>query len=247
MPAAPVRIRAVLFDLGGTLVDGSDFDRWADVAQQRGWPIDADALRHFFQEVERERDTAPFFPDPGASNVEFWRRILERASARPVTTAEAASYADTIHSVEPVPRLFSDSRRCLEQLRSDDRRLAVVSNSTGEPAVRRILERVGLLGFFEQVVSSGTEGVAKPDPEIFRRATARLGVRPDESLYVGDLPTTDARGARAAGLHSVWLNREGFGLGDDPPEITSLLEVPLVVAQLEGTPATGAPARHAFK
>ena len=90
-----------------------------------------------------------------------------------------------------------------------------------------------MLDYFERVVSSGTEGVAKPAAEIFRRATERLGIRADEALYVGNLPTTDARAAAAAGLHSVWLNREGMEYREDPPEIMSLLEVPLIIRRLE--------------
>jgi len=109
----------------------------------------------------------------------------------------------------------------------------VVSNSTSEARVRAILDRAGIVDFFARVVSSGTEGVAKPDPEIFHRAVGRLEVRPEEALYVGNLANTDARGARAAGLHAVWLNRDGTGLGIDPPEITSLLEVPLCVHLLD--------------
>jgi len=130
-------------------------------------------------------------------------------------------------------RLFSDTRRCLDELRSAHRELGVVSNSTSEAHVRRILDRVGILEYFSRVVSSGTEGVSKPDPEIFRRAVHRMNVKPEEALYVGNLAFTDAKGAAAAGLHSVWLNREGTGFGDDPPEIMSLLEVPLWVARIE--------------
>ncbi|MGI0068384.1 MAG: HAD family hydrolase, partial [Thermoplasmata archaeon] len=88
---------------------------------------------------------------------------------------------------------------------------------------------------FTTVTSSGTEGVRKPDPEIFRRALARAHVEAGESFYVGNLAHTDAEAARAAGLGSVWLHRYGTGFNLDPPEITSLLEVPNWVRRLEGT------------
>ncbi|EQD42011.1 hydrolase, haloacid dehalogenase-like family, partial [mine drainage metagenome] len=121
--------------------------------------------------------------------------------------------------------LYSDVRRCLDALARQGRTLAVVSNSTSEAWVRRVLDTAGILDHFARVTSSGTEGVAKPDPAIFRRTLERLGVPPAEALHVGDLEHTDARAAIAAGLSGLWLNRFGTGLGFDPPEITSLLEV----------------------
>jgi putative hydrolase of the HAD superfamily len=230
------RIRAVLFDLGGTLVDERDYSGWVDLARRVYLDLDADTLAHFVGEVERELDANPGTLEREEAIVDFWRRVLSRASGKEIDRRTAVRYLALVRESEKPVRLFSDVRRCLDQLRSERRTLGVVSNSTSEASVRRILDRVGILDYFERVVSSGTEGVSKPDPEIFRRATTRVGVPPGETLYVGNLPTTDARGAARAGLHSVWLNREGMGLGDDPPEIMSLLEVPLVISRLEQGP-----------
>lgn len=227
-------IRAVLFDLGNTLVDERDFQGWVELARHCYLDLDPDTLAHAYSEVGREIDRSPPELDQEALIVEFWRRTLSGAAGREVTKVVAAQFvaARRDHDV-PLP-LFSDSRRCLDQLKAQHRALGVVSNSTSEARVRAILDRVGILPYFSRVVSSGTEGVAKPDPEIFRRAVERMGVHPSEAFYVGDLANTDARAARAAGLHSVWLNRAGTGIGDDPPEIMSLLEVPLCIQRIEG-------------
>jgi len=227
------RIRAVLFDLGGTLVDERDYGGWVDLARRVYLDLDADTLAHFYAEVVREFDARPPPLDREAAQVELWRQVLLRSAGKEIDARMATQYLRLLREAERPVRLFSDVRRCLDHLRAERRELGIVSNSTSEASVRRVLDRVGVLDYFERVVSSGTEGVAKPAQEIFRRATERLGVRPEEALYIGDLPTTDARGARSAGLHSVWLNRDGMELGDDPPEIMSLLEVPLVIRQLE--------------
>jgi putative hydrolase of the HAD superfamily len=237
------RIRAVLFDLGGTLVDERDFAGWSDLARGVYLDLTPDEIGHAYAEVEAQLDGGPFDPDHERGVVEYWRRVLALASGTPVRAETAERFVEARRAAErehPLP-LYSDVRRCLDQLRGERRRLAVVSNSTSEARVRRILDQAGILGYFARVVSSGTEGVSKPDPEIFRRAVDRLTVRPVEALYVGNLPRTDAVGARNAGLHSIWLHRDGTGLGNDPPEITSLLEVPLVVRQLEES-SSGAPA-----
>jgi len=228
-----VRVRAVLFDLGGTLVDERDYDLWVELARRFYLDLDPDRFRHAFLEVEEQLDADPY---PGAREdrlVDFWRRTLSRAAGKDVDEATTRRFMKAVREEERPVRLYSDARRCLDLLRGERRRLAVVSNSTSEANVRRILDRVGILDYFERVVSSGTEGVEKPDPEIFRRALQKLSVRPAEALYVGNLARTDAKAAAAAGLFGIWLNREGFGYGEDPPEITSLLEVPLMVRKAE--------------
>jgi putative hydrolase of the HAD superfamily len=241
MAAGGRRIRAVLFDLGGTLVDECDFAGWAELARSVLLDLTPDDLAHAYAQVEEEvdRETPGSEPDFEQRVVRYWSRILSVASGRTVGEGTGARFVEARRATErehPLP-LYSDVRRCLDRLTGERRRLGVVSNSSSEARVRRILDQAGILGYFEKVVSSGSEGVRKPDPEIFRRAVARLEVRPDEALYVGNLPRTDALGARNAGLHSVWLHRDGTGLGMDPPEITSLLEVPLVVRQLENAEA----------
>ncbi len=233
MTASRPRIRAVLFDLGGTLVDERDFAGWADLARRVYLDLDPDSVGHHYAEVERAMDGESSPLDREERIVEFWRRVLSGAAGREVDARTAAKFCGIVREQERPVHLFSDVRRCLDQLRGEKRALGVVSNSTSEASVRRILDRVGILDYFATVVSSGTEGVAKPDPEIFRRATHRVRVAPAEAFYVGNLAVTDARAAAAAGLHAAWLNRDGFGLGDDPPEIMSLLEVPLAVRRAE--------------
>jgi HAD superfamily hydrolase (TIGR01509 family) len=230
----PRRIQAVLFDVGGTLVDERDFGSWTELARRVYLSLDPDVLAHAYAEVQRQFDAVP--PDGGQEEavVEFWRRVLSSAAGRELDRRVGREFLTLVREEERPCRLFSDVRRCLETLKRQRRRLAVISNSTSEASLRRLLDRVRILSYFDPILSSGTEGVRKPDPEIFRRAIRRLGVGPAATLYVGDLPNTDARAAAAAGLHSVWLNREGTGYGNEPAEITSLLEVPLTIARLEG-------------
>lgn len=233
MTPAPTRVRAVLFDLGGTLVDERDFARWTETAQRLYLDFGPDDLAHAYQEVETEVDAEPPMPDREARILDFWRRTLARAAGKDVSASTVEKFV-AAHRANPPPyELYSDTRRCLDHLRSERRLLGVVSNSTSEARVRQILDRAGILEFFARVVSSGTEGIEKPNPEIFQRAVRRLHVTPSEALFVGNLAYTDVKAAQTAGLWGVWLNREGFGFGVDPPEITSLLEVPLCVQRIE--------------
>jgi FMN phosphatase YigB (HAD superfamily) len=233
--SAPPRFRAVLFDLGGTLVDYHDFAHWTELARRCFVDVEEEDMAHAFFDVERETDVRE-----RPSYVEFWRGVLARASGKEVERPTAERFLALVRERPGFNRLYSDSRRCLEQLKTEGRRLALVSNSSSEAHCRAILHETGILTFFEKVVSSGTEGVEKPNPEIFHRTVARMELRPAEAFYVGNLAFTDAQAAREAGLGAVWLNRAGTGMSDGPPEITSLLEVPRYVRHAE-TPPTPSP------
>jgi putative hydrolase of the HAD superfamily len=94
---------------------------------------------------------------------------------------------------EPVP----GSIAALGRLRGHRLRLGVVANWDCD--LPSHLERLGLAGLFETVVTSARAGVPKPDPAIFELALQELDVEPGRALHVGDEPV-DEEGARAAGL-----------------------------------------------
>ena len=99
-------------------------------------------------------------------------------------------------------------------------RLAVVSNFDYTPTALDILERAGVTGLFGAIVVSDEIGWRKPRREIFDAALGRLGVRPEEALFVGDRADMDVLGARRIGMDAAWVNpgREALPAGIDPPQ-----------------------------
>lgn len=85
--------------------------------------------------------------------------------------------------------------------------LVIVSNSNG--SVEAKLARVHLSHYFDVVIDSGTVGVEKPDPEIFRIALERAGCAAHEVVHIGDLESIDVRGAEAAGIRAILLDPYG--------------------------------------
>jgi FMN phosphatase YigB (HAD superfamily) len=85
--------------------------------------------------------------------------------------------------------------------------LAVVSN--WDLSLHDVLAGLGWTSRFGAVVTSAELGVAKPDPRPFLVALAALGVAPADAVHVGDDPDADVRGAAAAGVRGVLLDREG--------------------------------------
>jgi putative hydrolase of the HAD superfamily len=86
------------------------------------------------------------------------------------------------------------------------------------------------------LVSVDDLGRGKPDPAVFRLGCERLGLAPDEVVYVGDELDVDARGARDAGLLGVWVDRHGVGTApSDVPWITRLTQLPDVAGLVPTT------------
>jgi putative hydrolase of the HAD superfamily len=116
---------------------------------------------------------------------------------------------------------FADARPALDALRGTHA-LALVTN--GASCLQR--EKLAGCGLteadFDAVVISGDVGVAKPGPAIFTHALDRLGVAPGDAVMVGDSFERDIRGAHAAGIRGVWLNRDG---ARPAPESNGHLEI----------------------
>ena len=82
-----------------------------------------------------------------------------------------------------------------------DYRLGLLSNGNSYP------ERCGLKDIFKFVIFSQDHGVKKPDPEIFKITLSAAKCDREEMLHIGDSLKNDVGGAQAAGIKSVWLNR----------------------------------------
>lgn len=114
-------------------------------------------------------------------------------------------------------RPFADAPEALRGLR--ERGLALVCVSNWDVSLVDVLDRTGLGGLLDGIVTSAGVGSRKPDPAIFTPALELAGCEPQEAVHVGDTPAEDVEGALAAGIRPLLLAREGGG------DIRSLLEV----------------------
>jgi len=111
-------------------------------------------------------------------------------------------------------------------------RLGLVS-VTGVSAgrlIRGILEKQGVLAYFEALAFSDEEGYVKPDPRLFMAALEALGVEPGKAVHVGDSVKSDVLGAKYAGMKTVWLKTRDQAMVAEPDRIiTSLPQLPETV------------------
>jgi 2-haloalkanoic acid dehalogenase type II len=124
---------------------------------------------------------------------------------------------------------FADAAPALEELRSRDVRVVAASN--WDSSLPQVLERTGLAGLLDGVVSSAAAGAAKPDARLFQAALELAQVAPEQALHVGDRPENDIDGARAVGMRAALIAREGEPppLPDGVPVIATLAELPPLV------------------
>ncbi len=104
------------------------------------------------------------------------------------------------------PRLVHGALAALDALEARGVPIAIVTNG-GASTQRQKLVNAGLADRVACCVVSEELGVRKPDPAIFLEASARLGVDPRASWFVGDDPVADIRGAGGVGFRTVWLER----------------------------------------
>ena len=158
---------------------------------------------------------------------EVWRRALAECGCEDSAVVDFA-YETHQDIGRDLARLFDDVPDFLHTLTLHGIDTALVTNSSVRAQTAK-LAAVDLDGFFTAVVISGELGVAKPDPRIFAAALERLGASASEAWHIGDNPSTDIAGARAAGVTSVWLDRLGRSLDRVDPQpdlhVRSLVEV----------------------
>ena len=230
---APVAVRALVFDVFGTLVDwrggvtaafaasGIDGDpaelsddwraRYAPALEDvnrgaRSWSTLDDLHRATLDELLADRGIAGVDEDTRATLVQAWHRL------------------------DPWP----DVREGLEQLR---RRHVTATLSNGHVALLIDLARHGDLRF-DAILSAELAGAYKPAPQAYLTAARLLGVAPQEVMLVAAHPS-DLAGARAAGLRTAFIDRpEEHGAGSsqrsDPEADVSAGSLPELAERLAG-------------
>jgi len=223
-------LEAVVFDAGGTLVR-LDFEWMAGTVTRLGFPLDVATLRRGevagrrAYDASEGRPPAPGEPAPplgsGGSTEAYFIGMLAACDV-PGAVFDAAHDAflarQRDHGLWMRPA--EGARATLDALIARRVRLACVSNSDGR--AEATLAACGVREGLEFVVDSHVVGVEKPDPRIFAIALERLGLAPERALYVGDIASVDAVGARAAGMPFTLIDPQGDYA---PPGVASIAAI----------------------
>jgi|RhiMethySRZTD1v2_1073278.scaffolds.fasta_scaffold151783_2 putative hydrolase of the HAD superfamily len=242
-------LRAVIFDLGGTLM----YERasWHNITAQGD-----EALTKYLiaQGMELNLSTFP---------VEFRRRLGEYFSQREKDLLETSytfvliellkdkGYTNLPDDVvrKALDSLFTitqtnwmledDALPTLKKLEKDGYRIGLISNAGDDQDVHQLLQRFGIASYFDFILTSAACSYRKPHPRIFELAIANWYFLPSETVMVGDNLDADIRGAKSAGLYAVWISRRAGSSSEDQPRVqpdatvSTLSELPALLDLLQ--------------
>ncbi|MEM2028770.1 MAG: HAD family hydrolase [Candidatus Bathyarchaeia archaeon] len=217
-------IKAVLFDLGGTLIKTASppeivrriLARYGQIK-----PIEDIALAH----EKAERSMAA--EDYSLSYYDFWvkwnRIILGALNIRDDNNFLAKALVDEWWDNADV-ELYPDAGETLRELEKMGLKIGIVTNAFKKD-IEEMLKRVNLPAAFDVAVGIDAVGKPKPDPEIFMFAVRALNVKPEETIFVGDSLEKDYFGALNAGLKAILLDREDNVKREDLVKIKNLRDL----------------------
>ncbi len=212
------RIRAVLFDIDGTLLDSNDAHAhaWLDALRGHGRDVPFDLVR---SKIGKGGDK--LLLELAGIDVDSpeGRLVVERRTA--------------VFKAYYLPDLgpFPGARALVDRLRSRGLALCVVTSATAAE-VADTLRTAAVADLFEHVVTSEDVDRSKPDPDLVKMGLEKVGVGPREAVLVGDTPY-DIMAASRAGVSTIafrsggWTDRDldgAIAIYDGPQDLASRLE-----------------------
>jgi len=227
-----LKTRAVLFDMGGTLVFAtcSESETFRRILRSVGITRTKRDIEEALSKTKKELDAEGFAEKFGKiPREEFWVRrdscVLKHLGIED-QKGELARVLDRRWFDFANFKAYSDTQRTLERLRETGLRTGLVSNGY-EEEIRSVLSKAGLsTKMFDVVVGADTVHERKPHRDIFAYALRKLRVKPEETIFVGDQLDTDYKGAEDAGIRSLLILREKAGaIPNGTRTITGLQEI----------------------
>jgi putative hydrolase of the HAD superfamily len=229
-------IRAILFDLGGTLMFARD--PWlpiqvradlvfAETLQAQGVEIEpaefARSFRKRLNEYYIRREQNLF--ETTYSSVAF--ELLRENGYSKSTEAVVRSALDALFAVTQSNWVLEpDAISMLKTMQNSGYRMGLVSNAGDNKDVLQLAEKFRIESFFDFILTSATCSYRKPHPRIFQVAVAHWNIPASEIAMVGDTLEADILGANNAGLFSIWITRRADPQADHLERIQPDLSLP---------------------
>lgn len=206
------KIRAVIFDLYGTLIDIRTTEEKEEILyhlslylQYYGANMDEEKLRSAL-DLEKEqylKTKHERYPELDLEMV--FKNILKKEGLDSPFLAESCCKIYRLLTRERFG-LFPDSLPVLKEMKREGHPLAVVSDAQKVFSLEEV-KILGLDGFFNHIILSTHFGFKKPDPRLFSIACALLEVPPTETVYIGDNLKRDVKGAKRIGMQVILVDR----------------------------------------
>ncbi|WP_456432191.1 HAD-IA family hydrolase [Thermosulfuriphilus sp.] len=177
---------------------------YARILDRRGIKAEPEILNERFRQAwQKWRPHLRRIPSPRNCYL-IWKQIfLETVAglASDETLEEAFKEGYQAFGRRESFRLAPGIHGVLDYLRARSISLAIVSN--WDRRLQDLINHWGLKDYFSLVITACEARVAKPDPRILKLACRRLGIHPQEALFIGDDPEEDLKAAQGVGMKAV--------------------------------------------
>jgi len=208
-----IRIRAIIFDVGGTLIYPADpvGETYARFARSHGVKLSAEAATGAFYQAMKASSprTKGAIPSDGNDRA-WWKQVVRRSLPEDAFSGTAAfnPFFEQVYLHYARPEawgIYPEVREVLEALRDRPVDVAILSN--WDARLHAVLDGNGLGQFLHHRFISAELGWEKPDPAIYRHVADVLRLPPESLLSVGDDSRNDVEGPRKAGWRAVQIER----------------------------------------
>jgi len=206
-------IRAVLFDMGGTLITSCSpkeileiYDR---ILRVYGVERSLDEIAAAKGKADERFDIRQLVDFGRNFWVEYNRLFVEELGVKGDEALVLAKTIDREWWDYADVTLYPDVLPVLHELKARKLKLGLISNGL-KSDIEYVMKKVNLEGFFDIEVGTDTFRSMKPDKEIFLRTLERLKVSASEALFVGDSLENDYKGAENAGMKALLIDRENM-------------------------------------
>jgi len=193
-------MKAVLFDLDGTLLDRTaslnDFLHWQTYGMLKTDISNKEKFISRFIELDK--------------NGSVWKDkvygcLIDEFSILNWTVKELLSSYELCFCAFSKPK--QGVTEAVKKLREMGMKLAIVSNGKS-PFQERNFRALGISDLFDAVIISETVGCRKPEKEIFNLACKMLKTKASNTIFVGDSIKSDIEGAKNAGMYSIYISSD---------------------------------------
>lgn len=242
-------LRAILFDLGGTLmyeratwdaVNARADEALTNYLRAEGLELNLSTfprefrkrLRKYFQQREKDLlETTYSF---------VLRDVLKDKGYGDVPETTLRTALDQLFAITQTNwTLEEDTLPTLQKLEEDGYRMGLISNAGDDQDVQQLARRFGITRYFDFILTSAACSYRKPHRRIFELALSNWYFLPSEAVMVGDNLDADVRGAQSVGLFAIWLSRRAGEPTEEQRAIkpdaslSSLSELPAFLDRLQ--------------
>ena len=212
-------VKAVIFDFIGTLTNVKDYSmeeskrNLSNAIADAGFDVSSERFLETYTHAHEKYRTVRYEQLVEVTNAIWISEALNNIGFKTTPADTCIKMAVNMFFEEYVNSF--ELRPCVDEMlakASKKHRLGLISNFTYTPVIYCGLRNLGISKFFNAILVSEAVGWRKPHTKIFEEALRKLDAKAEETVYVGDSPLEDIKGAKALGMKTIFVPSQFYSL-----------------------------------